>query len=71
MKPVSEERFSLASQRAASRLREAPHEEDTRQVLAMLDAIANPPRQITRFAVRSGERTLFVTVEDVDRIEAL
>ena len=71
LKPVSEERFSLAFQRAASRLREAPHEEDTRQVLAMLDAIANPPRQITRFAVRSGERTLFVPVEDVDRIEAL
>ena len=71
LKPVSEERFSLAFQRAASRLQEAPHEEDTRQVLAMLDAIANPPRQITRFAVRSGERTLFVPVEDVDRIEAL
>ena len=71
LKPVSEERFALAFQRAASRLREAAPEEDTRQVLAMLDAIANPPRQIARFAVRSGERTLFVPVEDVDRIEAL
>jgi len=71
LKPVSEERFSQAFQRAANRLRDAPHEEDTRQVLAMLGAMANPPRQLARFAVRSGERTLFVPLEDVDRIEAL
>jgi two-component system, LytTR family, response regulator len=37
----------------------------------MLDALANPPRPLTRFAIRSGERTFFVPVEDVDRIEAL
>jgi two-component system, LytTR family, response regulator len=36
----------------------------------MLEAIASPPRRLTRFAVRSGERTLFVPVHDVDRIEA-
>lgn len=71
LKPVSEERFAQAFQRAVNRLREAPPEEDTRQVLAMLDAMVNPPRQVARFAVRSGERTLFVPVEDVDRIEAL
>ena len=29
----------------------------------------SPPRRLTRFAVRSGERTLFVPVEDVDRIK--
>jgi two-component system LytT family response regulator len=71
LKPVTEERFSLAFERATRRLGAAPHEDDTRQVLAMLDAIANPPRRLTRFAVRSGERTLFVPVEEVDRIEAL
>jgi two-component system, LytTR family, response regulator len=47
-----------------------PHDETTRQVVAMLDAIARPPRRLTRFAVRSGERTIFVPVDDVDRIEA-
>ena len=36
----------------------------------MLDAVANPPRQLERFAVRSGERTIFVPVEEVDWIEA-
>src|SRR6185295_3171453 len=55
LKPVTEERFALAFTRASRRLRGAPHEESTRQVVAMLDAIANPPRRIERFAVRSGE----------------
>jgi two-component system LytT family response regulator len=36
----------------------------------MLEAIASPPWRLTRFAVRSGERTPFVPVDDVDRIEA-
>jgi two-component system, LytTR family, response regulator len=71
LKPVTEERFSLAFERATNRMRAGPHEDDARQVLAMLDAIANPPRRLTRFAVRSGERTFFVPVEEVDRIEAL
>jgi len=47
-----------------------PHEEGTRQVLAMLEAVANPPRQLERFAVRSGDRTIFVPVDEVDWIEA-
>jgi two-component system, LytTR family, response regulator len=39
-------------------------------MLAMLDAFAKPPRQLERFAVRSGERTLFVPLGEVDWIEA-
>ena len=70
LKPVTEERFDLAFQRALGRLRGAPHEDATKQVLAMLGAIANPPRQLERFAVRSGENTIFVPVNDVDWIEA-
>jgi two-component system LytT family response regulator len=38
--------------------------------MTMLDAIANPPRQLERFAVRSGENTVFVPVNEVDWIEA-
>jgi two-component system, LytTR family, response regulator len=70
LKPVTEERFALAFERASSRIRMQPHDETARQVVAMLDAIASPPRRLTRFAVRSGERTIFVPVDDVDRIEA-
>lgn len=70
LKPVAEERFTIAFQRAIGRLQGAPHEDATKQVLAMLDAIANPPRQLERFAVRSGENTTLVPVNEVDWIEA-
>jgi two-component system, LytTR family, response regulator len=70
LKPVTEDRFALAFERAIRRLRVVPHEEGTRQVLAMLDAVANPPRHLERFAVRSGERTIFVPVDEVEWIEA-
>lgn len=70
LKPVTEERFELAFKRAIGRLRAAPQEDAAKQVLAMLDAIANPPRQLERFAVRSGEGTIFVPVDEVDWIEA-
>jgi two-component system LytT family response regulator len=71
LKPVTEERFKMAFRRVVNRIDAAPAEESTRQMLTMLDAMANPPRHLTRFAIRSGERTMFVPVDDVDRIEAL
>jgi two-component system LytT family response regulator len=70
LKPVTEERFGVAFRRALTRLRGGSHEDATRQVLTMLDAVAKPPRQLERFAVRSGERTIFVPVDEVDWIEA-
>ena len=70
LKPVTEERFAIAFERASSRIRLQPRDETARQVVAMLDALATPPRRLARFAVRSGERTLFVPVDEVDRIEA-
>ena len=70
LKPVTEERFGVAFKRALNRLRGVSQDDATRQVLTMLDAVANPPRQIERFAIRSGERTIFVPVEEVDWIEA-
>jgi two-component system, LytTR family, response regulator len=70
LKPVTEKRFALAFKRAIDRLRGAPHEDSTKQLMAMLDAAANPPRQLERFAIRSGENTSFVPVNDVDWIEA-
>ena len=70
LKPVTEERFDVAFKRALHRLRGVSHEDATRQVITMLDAVAKPPRQLERFAVRSGERTIFVPVDEVDWIEA-
>ena len=70
LKPVTEERFALAFRRAIGRLRGASHEDATKQILTMLDAVANPPRQLERVAGRSGESTIFVPINDVDWIEA-
>jgi two-component system LytT family response regulator len=70
LKPVTEERFRIAFERARNRLRAAPPEESTRQMQAVLDAIANPRRYLSRLAIRSGDRTIFVTIDEVEWIEA-
>jgi len=70
LKPVTAERFRTAFARATHRLRDSRGDDDSQQMLTMLEAIARPPRRIARFAVRAGERTLFVPVDAVDRIEA-
>jgi two-component system LytT family response regulator len=70
LKPVTEERFRTAFARARNRLRVAPGDESTRQMLAVLDAIANPRRYLSRLAIRSGDRTVFLTIDEVEWIEA-
>ena len=70
LKPVTEERFRIAFDRARNRLRVAPPDESTRQMRAVLDAIANPRRYLSRLAIRSGDRTIFLTTGEVKWIEA-
>jgi two-component system LytT family response regulator len=70
LKPVTEERFLVAFERARNRLATARPAESTRQILSVLDAIANPRRYLSRLAIRSGERTIFLTIDDVEWIEA-
>src|SRR6516225_7401406 len=56
LKPVTEDRFRVAFERARGRLRAAGPEESTRQMMGVLDAIANPRRYLSRLAIRLGER---------------
>jgi two-component system, LytTR family, response regulator len=70
LKPVTEERFRIAFERARDRLCAAPRDESTRQMLTVLDTIANPRRYLSRLAIRSGERTIFLTMDAVEWIEA-
>jgi two-component system LytT family response regulator len=70
LKPVASERFQAAFARAAQRLQAPGAGESARQMLTMLDAIARPARRLSRFAIRAGERTIFVPVETVERVEA-
>jgi two-component system LytT family response regulator len=39
-------------------------------MLTVLDAIANPRRHLSRLAIRSGDGTIFVPIDDVEWIEA-
>src|SRR5205807_4076698 len=41
-----------------------------RQMLSVLEAMANPRRHLTRLAIRSGDRTIFLSIDEVDWIEA-
>ena len=70
LKPVAEDRFRMAFRRARHRIEAAPADESARQMLSVLEAIANPRRYLTRLAVRSGDATIFLAIDDVDWIEA-
>jgi len=70
LKPVTAERFQTAFARATSRLQAPAADDSARQMITMLDAMAHPPRRLSRFAIRSAERTIFVPVQAVDWIEA-
>jgi two-component system LytT family response regulator len=70
LKPVTEERFRLAFERARNRLGAASPDDSTRQMAAVLDAIANPRRYLSRLAIRSGDRTTFLAIDEVEWIEA-
>jgi len=70
LKPVTEERFRIAFERAKERISGARSDSSTRQIAQMLEAVANPRRYLTRLAIRSGERTIFLAIDEVDWIEA-
>ncbi len=70
LKPVTEERFRIAFERARNRLRAVTPEESTRQMMTVLDAIANPRRYLSRLAIRAGDRTIFLGIDEVEWIEA-
>jgi two-component system LytT family response regulator len=70
LKPVTEERFRQAFERARNRLQAPSPDDSPRQLRSVLDAIANPRRYLSRLAIRSGDRTTFLPVDEVDWIEA-
>lgn len=69
LKPVTEERFRLAFRRAAKRMGTVA-DDSTRQMLSLLETIANPRRHLTRLAIPAGDKTLFLSVDEVEWFEA-
>jgi two-component system LytT family response regulator len=70
LKPVTADRFAQALARAKARLGERPGEDASRQILYLLETLAQPRRHLKRLAVRAEGRTVFVEVADLDWIEA-
>ena len=70
LKPVTEDRFRKALERAKERLKSRPTDEAGRQILSLLETIATPRRYLKRLAVRTAGKTVFVDVQDVDWMEA-
>jgi two-component system LytT family response regulator len=70
LKPVTASRFRDALRRAKQRLEHRPAPEENRQILSLLETIASPRRYITRLAVRSAGKTVFVDVDEIDWVKA-
>jgi two-component system LytT family response regulator len=68
LKPVSEERFAEALQRARSQLQRRGGEDE--RIVSLLQTLAAPARTLTRMAVRSAGKTRFVDLADVLWIQA-
>jgi two-component system, LytTR family, response regulator len=67
LKPVTRQRFKEALRRATDRLRSPSTDE---RMLSMLQTIASPRKYMTRIAVRSGGKTYFVELAEVDWMQA-
>jgi two-component system, LytTR family, response regulator len=70
LKPVIEERFLKALVRAKSRIRSSVAAKSNLKIIGLLETIASPRSYVKRLAVRSGDKTALVDVEDVDWMEA-
>lgn len=70
LKPVTSRRFRDSLGRAKQRLEHQPADGASRQILSLLETMASPRRYITRLAVRSAGKTVFVDVADIDWIKA-
>lgn len=68
LKPVTALRFQQSLERAKARL--GSGDEVGRRMAALMEAMANPSSYAKRLAVRSGTKTVLVSVEDVEWMQA-
>src|SRR5262249_7750010 len=68
LKPVTAQRFHQSWERAKARL--SSSEEIGRRMASLLEAMTNPSSYAKRLAVRSGAKTLFVPVDEIEWIQA-
>lgn len=69
LKPVIEERFLRAIARAKDQIR-LHADAANRQIVGLLEAVASPRSYLKRLAVRSADKIVFLSIDDVDWIQA-
>jgi two-component system LytT family response regulator len=70
LKPVSEDRFRAALERAKECLQTGSADGAVQQMRSMLESLANPKRYLSRVAVRGRGKIYFIEVADVDWVQA-
>ena len=71
LKPFDEERFARAMQRARARLRQAgAADEISQRLLALLEDLNRNQKYLERLVIKSAGRIFFLSVEEIDWIEA-
>jgi two-component system LytT family response regulator len=70
LKPVIEERFARALSRAKACTGPGLATDLNQQIIGLLETLASPRNYVKRLVVRSSGKTVFVSVEEVDWIEA-
>lgn len=69
MKPFDRERFARALRHAKEQMKRPTDEQRDGRIMALLEEIKGS-RYLERFAIKKGEKVLFVRSEEVDSIEA-
>ncbi|HEX6695114.1 MAG TPA: LytTR family DNA-binding domain-containing protein [Longimicrobiales bacterium] len=70
LKPYDDERFNAALQRARARIRLQQKDDVDRRLLALLRDARGDRGYLQRLVVPSGQRSVFIRVEQIDWIEA-
>lgn len=70
LKPFDGDRFRATVERAKAQLQRTVGEGSQSRVAALLEDVRGESRGVRRLAIRSRERTVFVSVADVDFVEA-
>ena len=70
LKPFDRERFAKALDRAKEQMKRPKDETDSRRIMALLEELKAGARYLERFAIKTGEKVIFIRAEDVDSIEA-
>jgi two-component system LytT family response regulator len=70
LKPVDHERFQTALTHARACIRAKDTAELGRRVLALLEKRRHEPSYVERLPIKSSDRIFFLSVEDIDWIEA-